>query len=900
MKVGEGMLDVLRNLFDDNAREVKRLQRTVDSINEFESYIQGLSDEELRAKTQEFKQRLADGETLDDILPEAFAVVREACCRVAGMRPFDVQLMGGIVLHQGRIAEMKTGEGKTLVATMPAYLNALTGKGVHIVTVNDYLARRDSEWMGGIYRFLGLSVGLVVHGLEAPDRQASYAADITYGTNNEFGFDYLRDNMVMRAEDMVQRDLHYAIVDEVDSILIDEARTPLIISGQADKPTDLYKQIARVAPRLLVEQDYQVDEKLHTVALTEDGTHKLEQILGVNNLSDEINLELAHHVYAGLRAYALMKRDRDYVVKDGKVIIVDEFTGRLMFGRRYSEGLHQAIEAKEGVSIERESQTLATITFQNYFRMFEKLAGMTGTAATEEEELRKIYGVDVVVIPTNKPLIRYDASDVIYRTELGKFKAAVEEIAAVHQTGQPLLVGTISIEKSEVLSSMLKRRGVQHQVLNAKFHEQEAKIIAQAGRLGTVTIATNMAGRGTDIVLGGNPEHLAREELLRRGYESEVVAEAAEFGVPSTPVVADAREEYRMLVRQFRKEAEAEHEQVVGLGGLHIIGTERHESRRIDNQLRGRCGRQGDPGLTRFYVSLEDDLMRLFGADNIAGIMDRLGMDDSVPVEHNLVSRSIETAQKKVESRNFDARKHVLDYDDIMNQQREVIYGQRRRVMRGEELQESLEEMIDSVISAAVTRFTVEGKYPEDWDLEGLLAYGEQTFLPLGTLAVEMLRSEGSREAIRERLSEETKSFWQAREEEFGGSEAMRNFERFILLRVVDEKWMEHLDAMDQLRQGIGLRAYGNSDPLVEYRFEAYNMFQDMITSVQEDVVRYVFKLRLVEEQSAAPAIRVRQVVENRGDDEAPARPVKAKQAVGRNDPCPCGSGKKYKKCCGK
>ena len=769
-----------------------------------------------------------------------------------GQRPFDVQLMGGIVLHQGRIAEMKTGEGKTLVATMPAYLNALTGKGVHVVTVNDFLARRDSEWMGGIYRFLGLSVGLIVHGLEAVDRKQSYAADITYGTNNEFGFDYLRDNMVMRAEDMVQRELHYAIVDEVDSILIDEARTPLIISGQADKPTDLYRQIARIVPRLLVERDYQVDEKLHTVALTEDGTHKVEQLLGVNNLSDETNLELAHHVYAGLRAHALMKRDRDYVVKDGKVIIVDEFTGRLMFGRRYSEGLHQAIEAKEGVSIERESQTLATITFQNYFRMYEKLAGMTGTAATEEEEFRKIYGLDVVVIPTNKPMIRYDAPDVIYRSELGKFKAVVEEIAEVHQTGQPVLVGTISIEKSEVLSGMLKRRGIPHQVLNAKFHEQEAKIIAQAGRLGTVTIATNMAGRGTDIVLGGNPEYLAKEELLRQGYESEVVAEAAEFSVPSTPEVAEAREEYRRLVDRFRKETEVEHEQVVALGGLHIIGTERHESRRIDNQLRGRCGRQGDPGLTRFYVSLEDDLMRLFGADNIMGIMDRLGMDDSIPIEHNLVSRSIENAQKKVESRNFDTRKHVLEYDDVMNQQREVIYGQRRRVLRGENLHESLEEMIDSVISAAVARFTVEGKYPEDWDLEGLIAYGEQSFLPNESLTVEELQSLGSREAIQERLSEEARSFWQAREEEFGGSDAMRNFERFILLRVVDEKWMEHLDAMDQLRQGIGLRAYGNADPLVEYRFESYNMFQEMIASIQEDVVRYLFKLRVVQEQQPA------------------------------------------------
>jgi len=895
------MFDALRNLFDDNAREVKRLQRTVDIINKYEPEIRSLSDDELRAKTQEFQERLTDGETMEDILPEAFAVVREACWRVVGMRPFDVQLMGGIVLHQGRIAEMKTGEGKTLVATLPAYLNALTGLGVNIVTVNDYLARRDSEWMGGIYRFLGLKVGLIVHGLEPPERLEAYGSDITYGTNNEFGFDYLRDNMVMRAEDMVQRELNYAIVDEVDSILIDEARTPLIISGQAEKPTELYKRIAQVVPRLQLETDYQVDEKLHTVALTEDGTHKVEQLLSVNNLSDETNLELAHHVYAGLRAHALMKRDRDYVVKDGKVIIVDEFTGRLMFGRRYSEGLHQAIEAKEGVSIERESQTLATITFQNYFRMYTKLAGMTGTAATEEDEFRKIYGLDVVVIPTNKAMIRCDAPDVIYRTEQGKFKAVVEEVAEVHQAGQPVLVGTISIEKSEVLSGMLKRRGIPHQVLNAKFHEQEAKIIAQAGRLGTATLATNMAGRGTDIILGGNPEYLAREELLRQGYESEIVAEAAEHSIPSTPEVAGARESYRRLVEQFRKETEAEHEKVVSLGGLRIIGTERHESRRIDNQLRGRSGRQGDPGLSRFYVSLEDDLMRLFGADSIAGIMDRLGMDDSVPIEHNLVSRSIENAQKKVENRNFDTRKQVLDYDDVMNQQREVIYGQRRRVLRGESLHETLEEMIGSVNATAVTRFTTEGKYPEDWDLDGLIAYGEQTFLPQETLTVEELQSLGSREAIQERLSEEAESFWQAREEEFGGSDALRNFERFILLRVVDEKWMEHLDAMDQLRQGIGLRGYGQKDPLVEYKFEAYNMFQEMIASVQEDVVRFLFKLRLVQEQpTVQPTVRLRQVVENRGDDEAPAQPVRVKQAVGRNDPCPCGIGKKYKRCCGK
>ncbi|MDH7577968.1 MAG: preprotein translocase subunit SecA [Bacillota bacterium] len=889
------MLNVLRNLFDDNAREIKRLERTVDCINSLEPQMNGLSDAQLKAKTGEFKNRLAEGETLADLLPEAFAVVREAARRVLGMRPFDVQLMGGIVLHQGKIAEMKTGEGKTLVATMPAYLNALTGLGVHIVTVNDYLARRDSEWMGGIFRFLGLSVGLIVHGLDAPERQRAYAADITYGTNNEFGFDYLRDNMVLGAAEMVQRELHYAIVDEVDSILIDEARTPLIISGQAEKPTELYYRIARVIPRLQAGNDYQVDEKAHTVALTEAGVHKVEKLLGVDNLSDETNLELAHHVYQGLRAHALMKRDRDYVVKDGKVIIVDEFTGRLMFGRRFSEGLHQAIEAKEGVRIERESQTLATITFQNYFRMYRKLAGMTGTAATEEEEFRKIYGLDVVVVPTHKPMIRVDHPDAVYRTEQGKFAAVVEEIAECHRCGQPVLVGTISIEKSEVLSGLLKRRGIPHQVLNAKYHEQEAKIVAQAGRLGMVTIATNMAGRGTDILLGGNPAYLAREELLRQGYPPEVVAEAAEYGAPSSPEVAEAREKFRQLEAKFKQETDAEHEKVVALGGLYIIGTERHESRRIDNQLRGRAGRQGDPGASRFYVSLEDDLMRLFGSDNIMGIMDKLGMDDSVPVEHPLVTRSIEAAQKKVESRNFDLRKHVLEYDDVMNQQREVIYSQRRRVLLGEDLRDTIREMITSVVAGVVARYTGESKYPEEWDLTGLIEYGEQFFLRPGAVNEEDLRELSSREELQSKLCEEAEAHWRTREEELG-AETLRELERVILLRVVDAKWMDHLDAMDQLRQGIGLRAYGHSDPLVEYKFEAYAMFQEMINGIQEDVVRFLYRVQIF---PAANERRPRQVVENRGDGEERSHPVRV-QHIGRNAPCPCGSGKKYKRCCGK
>jgi preprotein translocase subunit SecA len=889
------LLNALKNLFDDNAREVKRLKKIVDIINSWEPEIKSLTDDALRSKTDEFKERIAQGETLDEILPEAFAVVREASFRVLGMRPYDVQLMGGIVLHQGRIAEMKTGEGKTLVATMPAYLNALTGKGVHIVTVNDYLAKRDSEWMGGIFRFLGLNVGLIVHGLTAEERRKAYNADVIYGTNNEFGFDYLRDNMAMHRQEMVQRVLNYAIVDEVDSILIDEARTPLIISGQADKPTDLYYRIARVIPKLKKDKDYQVDEKLHTAALTEEGTKKVEELLGVQNLSDEDNLELAHHVYQGLRAHALMKRDRDYVVKDGQVIIVDEFTGRLMFGRRFSEGLHQAIEAKEGVRIERESQTLATITFQNYFRMYEKLAGMTGTAATEEDEFRKIYGLDVVVIPTHRPMIRHDYPDAIYRTEQGKFAAVVEEIAECYQRGQPVLVGTISIEKSEYLSKLLNKMRIPHQVLNAKFHEQEAKIVAQAGRIGMVTIATNMAGRGTDIILGGNPEFMAREELLARGVAPEIVAEASEYGRPSTEEVASVREEYRKLVAKHKKETDAEHEKVVALGGLHIIGTERHESRRIDNQLRGRAGRQGDPGSSRFYVSLEDDLMRLFGSDSISGIMDKLGMDDSVPVEHPLVTRSIESAQKKVENRNFEMRKHVLEYDDVMNQQREVIYGQRRRVLMGEDLRESLQEMISRVIDSAVERYTAEGKYPEEWDLEGLIHYGEQAFLRTGAVSVDELQELGTREEIKDRLYEEAMEHWQAREEELG-TEMMRDLERFILLRVVDNKWMDHLDAMDQLRTGIGLRAYGQKDPLVEYKFEAYNMFQEMIEGIQEDVVRYLYKVRVVPQEQEQ---RVKHVAENYGDN-GERTPVRVGKKIGRNDPCPCGSGRKYKRCCGR
>ncbi|NLO89870.1 MAG: preprotein translocase subunit SecA [Clostridia bacterium] len=834
------MLGLLKRLLDDNEKEIKKLSKCVDLINNLEPKMKALTDSELREKTQEFKQRLQQGETLDDLLPEAFAVVREASVRVLGMRHFDVQLMGGIVLHQGRIAEMKTGEGKTLVATLPAYLNALEGKGVHIVTVNDYLAKRDTQWMGPVYEFLGLKVGTIVHGMTSQERREAYAADITYGTNNEFGFDYLRDNMAIHKDEIVQRELNYAIIDEVDSILIDEARTPLIISGQADKPTDLYYKIAKIIPRLKRDEDYNVDEKANVVTLTEKGIARVEQMLGVDNLYDESNMELSHHVNQGLRAYALMKRDRDYVVKDGQVIIVDEFTGRLMYGRRFSEGLHQAIEAKEGVKIERESQTLASITFQNYFRLYNKLAGMTGTAKTEEQEFREIYGLDVVVIPTNKPMIREDHPDVVYRTEKGKFEAVVEEIVERHKKGQPVLVGTISIEKSEMLSRMLKKRGIPHEVLNAKYHEKEAEIIAKAGQRGAVTIATNMAGRGTDIVLG---------------------------------------------------------EGVAELGGLHVIGTERHESRRIDNQLRGRSGRQGDPGSSRFYVSLEDDLMRLFGSENITGILDKVGMDDSTPIDHPLVSKSIESAQKRVENRNFEIRKHVLEYDDVLNQQREVIYNQRREVLEGADLKENILDMIETLVDRTLEMFGSHSPYPEEWDLKSLLDYAGQLYLPQHNFTPEQL-AKMTKEEIREVFLQYAFDYYERKEKELG-SDIMRELERVITLRVVDQKWMDHLDAMDQLRQGIGLRAYGHQDPLVQYRLEGYQMFNDMIAAIQEDTVRYVFHVNLVREQeNAASSRRVSDVRYVKEEAEVKKEPVRSKK-VGRNEPCPCGSGKKYKKCCG-
>ncbi|MBO8142036.1 MAG: preprotein translocase subunit SecA [Firmicutes bacterium] len=901
------MIGLLKKLFDPTPKELNRLRELVDKINGFEPEMSRLSDEDLKAKTAEFRRRLDNGASLDDLLPEAFAVVREAARRTVGMRHFDVQLMGGIVLHEGRIAEMKTGEGKTLVATLPIYLNALEGKGVHLVTVNDYLARRDAEWMGPIYKFLGMSVGVIVHGKDFAERRRAYAADITYGTNNEFGFDYLRDNMVRSRDHMVQRELHYAIVDEVDSILIDEARTPLIISGPAEQSTEHYYRFARLVPQLVRDVHYTVDEKARTVALTEEGVARVEQLLGVENLYDDANFKLNHYLIQALKAHTLFQRDRDYVVKDGQVIIVDEFTGRLMFGRRYSDGLHQAIEAKEGVRIERESQTLATITFQNYFRMYRKLAGMTGTAKTEEEEFRDIYGMDVVVIPTHKPMIRVDHPDLVYKTEAAKFRAVVEEIAECHRRGQPVLVGTVSIEKSERLSKLLKQRGIPHQVLNAKYHEKEAEIVAQAGKKGAVTIATNMAGRGTDIVLGGNPEFQVREEMRRRGYSDEEIAALAEpfNGEDDDPRRAQIREEYRRLLEETRKAMAAEHDEVVRLGGLHIIGTERHESRRIDNQLRGRSGRQGDPGSSRFYVSLEDDLMRLFGSERIAGLMDRLGWEEDQPIEHSQVTRAIENAQKKVEARNFELRKQVLQYDDVMNKQREVVYEQRRRVLLGENMRENALEMLRRLVGEFVDTYCGEKVPTDEWDLSALAERVRE--LTNGAAAVQPEElAQMNRDQIREQLAGRVVAAYEAREREFG-PELMRQIERHFLLQIIDMKWMEHLRAMDELREGIGLRAFGQRHPLLEYQFEAYEMFQNMMRAIQEDTVKALFRVRVKEPAAPADAgagLLSRAIAYHGGGSGTPVGPrrpgtrrVEAK--VGRNDPCPCGSGKKYKKCCG-
>jgi len=907
-------LSLLKKIFGSYSdRELKKIKPLVDKIESLDESMQRLTDDELRNKTLEFRNRLKQGETLDDLLPEAFAVVREASARVLGMKHFRVQLFGGIILHQGRIAEMKTGEGKTLVATLPAYLNALAAKGVHIVTVNDYLAKRDKEWMGKIYEFLGLSVGCIVHGLTNEERRAAYNCDITYGTNNEFGFDYLRDNMVIYKEEMVQRGLHYAIIDEVDSILIDEARTPLIISGTGDKSTRLYELADNFVQTLtyrivdpnedkadpfnreIKEEtvDFLVDEKAKTCSITEKGTAKAEAFFGIENLSDIENMEIAHHINIAMKARTLMKRDIDYVVKDGEVIIVDEFTGRLMYGRRYSDGLHQAIEAKEKLNIRSESKTLATITFQNYFRMYTKLAGMTGTAKTEEAEFREIYGMDVVEIPTNKPVIRKDYPDVIYKTEDAKFRAVVREIKERHSTGQPILVGTISIEKSEKLSKMLKKEGIPHEVLNAKYHEREAEIVAQAGRFGAVTIATNMAGRGTDIVLGGNPEFLAKQEMKKRGYPDEILALVDSFADIKDEEVLEARKVYRELYEEFKLQTDEEGKKVIEVGGLHIIGTERHESRRIDNQLRGRAGRQGDPGSSRFYISLEDDLMRLFGGERIASLIDTLKMPEDEPLEHNMLTKSIENAQKKVEGNNFSIRKHVLKYDDVMNKQREVIYGERRRVLEGEDLRSHIQNQIRNLVEKAVNAYTGLSKSQEEWDLAGLEKYitdlfNIDRFLP--NLDIENHTSESLIEKIMEMAEERYK----LKEAEFG-EERFREVERVVLLQVVDTKWMDHIDAMDQLRQGIGLRAYGQEDPVMAYQNEGFDMFNEMIHNIWEDTVKFLYRVvnpeKIKRRKVAEPTIT--------SGEEANKPIVKKGRKVGRNEPCPCGSGKKYKKCCG-
>ncbi len=896
-------------------RELKRIQPIAESVLNLEEDMKKLSDTELKNKTTEFKERLKGGETTDDILPEAFAVCREAAWRVLGMKHFPVQVIGGIVLHQGRIAEMKTGEGKTLVATLPAYLNALTGRGVHIVTVNDYLAKRDSEWMGKLYNFLGLSVGLIVHGLENDERRAAYNADITYGTNNEMGFDYLRDNMVIYKQDKVQRGHNYAIVDEVDSILIDEARTPLIISGQGDKSTALYTKADLFVKGLkgtrVVEteskddedekyrgNDFVVDEKAKQVTLTPEGVIKAERYFGIDNLTDMDNMQISHHINQALKAYGIMKRDIDYVVKDGKVIIVDEFTGRLMFGRRFSEGLHQAIEAKEHVQVENESKTLATITFQNYFRLYEKLAGMTGTAQTEEDEFQEIYKLDVVVIPTNKPLARQDLDDLIYKDEASKFSAVIDEVEEVHKKGQPVLIGTISIEKSELLSSMLKKRGIKHNVLNAKMHEKEAEIIAQAGKPGAVTIATNMAGRGTDIVLGGNAEFLAKDEMEKLGFSPELIVEATGFAETDDEEIIEARRVYRELYEKYKKELEPMAKEVLEAGGLYIIGTERHESRRIDNQLRGRSGRQGDVGKSRFYLSLEDDLMRIFAPDRVKRIMEIAGLDDSEALQNGLITKSIETAQTRVEGMHFDMRKHVLQYDDVNNQQREIIYTQRNRVLEGESLEETIKNMIDSVAAFEVERFCFKDVSPEEWNMTGLKDTLEAVFVPFEDGEFDFSGHEMDRmtpEIMAERISEIEREHYKKQEELFG--EHIREVERIVLLRTVDEKWIDHIDGLEQLRQGINLRAYAQKDPVVEYKFEAMNMFEEMNDYIKEDTVRLLFKVvpreKLEREQVLKPTF------ENSGDGTLSNKPVRnAANKVGRNDPCPCGSGKKYKHCC--
>ncbi len=893
---------------------LKKLAPIVKTINELEPKLRSLSDGELRARTDEFKKRLAGGETLDDILPEAYATVREAAVRTIGQRHFDVQLYGGIVLHQGRIAEMKTGEGKTITETLPAYLNALTGRGVHIVTVNDYLAKRDAAWMGKIYKFLGLSVGCIVHELTNDERRKAYACDITYGTNNEFGFDYLRDNMVVYREQMVQRELNYAIVDEVDSILIDEARTPLIISGSGDKSTDMYAKADRFVSRLVrgenIEKlskadimmgetqqesgDYMCDIKARTVALTQQGQKKAEAFFGIDDISDTENTEINHHIIQALKAHSLFTRDKDYVVQNGQVLIVDEFTGRLMIGRRYSDGLHQALEAKEHVKVERENKTLATITFQNYFRMYSKLAGMTGTAKTEEAEFQSIYGLDVVEIPTNKPLRRIDNNDIIYGTEHGKFSAVVDEIVKVHATGQPILVGTISVEKSELLSDMLSKRGIKHQVLNAKLHAREAEIVAQAGSLGTVTIATNMAGRGTDILLGGNPEFLAKRELRQNGMDELLIEAATGHEETDDESIAQARAIYSEAYNRIKQDTDRQHEAVVAAGGLHIIGTERHESRRIDNQLRGRAGRQGDPGSTRFYVSLEDELMQRFGGERIKLLMQRISPDEEIPLDMKLLSKQIENAQKRVESHNFDIRKNVLQYDDVMNKMREIIYGQRRKVLMGEDIHDSIMGMVNESVTAKLDQCAPDHGSSEEWDMMAL--YSELNQL-LGADFTGRLHGISTRKELEEKALSLTHELYARKEADVASAGVdMREVERVLLLKAVDTHWMDHIDAMDQLRQGIGLQALGQKDPVVAYRNMGFDMFDEMVLGIREQTVRSLFhvSVRAVPQQREQLA---RPVEVSAGDKPKPKRTDKK---PGRNDPCPCGSGLKYKNCCGR
>ena len=909
-----GLLTKIFGTYSDH--ELKKIYPIADKIEALEEEYKALTDAQLQAKTAEFKERLQNGETTDDILPEAFATVREAADRVLGLRPYRVQLIGGIVLHQGRIAEMKTGEGKTLVATLPAYLNALTGQGVHIVTVNDYLAKRDSEWMGKVHRFLGLSVGLIIHDLSKAERQAAYAADITYGTNNEMGFDYLRDNMALYASEQVQRGHHFAIVDEVDSILIDEARTPLIISGMGEKSTQLYDQAEQFAARLkkyvvtetddkaeedpTIDADYVVDEKAKTATLTARGIAKAEEFFSLENLSDPENSTIAHHINQAIKAHGTMKRDVDYVVKDGEIIIVDEFTGRLMFGRRYSEGLHQAIEAKEHVSVQRESKTLATITFQNYFRLYNKLSGMTGTALTEEEEFSTIYKLDIVEIPTNRPVIRIDNEDAVYKTENGKYRAVIRQIKECHEKGQPVLVGTVSIEKNELLGKLLTREGIKHNLLNAKNHEKEAEIVAQAGKFGAVTVATNMAGRGTDIMLGGNAEYLAKTDLRKAGMSDELIAEATGYAETEDEEILSARKLFAEKLRQHKEEIAGEADRVRQAGGLFIIGTERHDSRRIDNQLRGRAGRQGDPGETRFYISLEDDLMRLFGGERVTNMMERLNIDEDTPIEQKILTRAIEQAQTTVESRNFQARKSVLEYDDVMNKQREIIYDQRKQVLDGLDVKNIIMNMMNTSISHLVAEYFAENDHLDAASCRELLRQVEGLYFPKFTVRFtdEELKEKTAAD-VTEAFTAAAAAYYEQKEQEFT-SPVMREVERVVLLRVVDEYWMDHIDAMADLRQGIRLRAYAQTDPIIAYKKESLDMFEEMISAIQSETVRRLYSVRIKKDQEIKRERVAKATGESVGGDGTVKKQPRRVQKIGRNDPCPCGSGKKYKNCCGR